>query len=353
MATIDSTYIIVFDSAKSDAIEYACDRFKASGLTCEPIEVDGNASTRAISCPRFVLERTAASLRFLKIESATGKAEPFMLSSASKYANYSSDHFFEKSEELYLLYEAIRMVETDDKIKQVITNGCESLAAGSELIFSLKDAKIVLDVFPLHVNSHKNELWKRCLWQSPLYQSQMIDSINYYYGSKVALYFAWMRHYSAWLILPAIFGGTITFINHVVLQERTTDESTLTPIFSLFIIVWGALFMQYWRRSSADLCCRWGITWHEERDDVRPEFKGETRTSIVTGREERYYPYHRRLAKYAASSLVTGLMLLAAFLVMIVSLNLQVAPPFTLASSAMTHERVAHHVAHDVAQAAP
>lgn len=55
----------------------------------------------------------------------------------------------------------------------------------------------------------------------------------------------------------------------------------------------------------------------------RPEFVGQTRTSPVTGGPELYYPHYRRKLQYLMSGAVTSLMLAVAFVVMILSLNLQ------------------------------
>jgi len=56
---------------------------------------------------------------------------------------------------------------------------------------------------------------------------------------------------------------------------------------------------------------------------VRPEFRGDLRTSPVTGKKECYYPQTRRYPSYLLSFFVTSSFLAVAFGIMIVSLNLQ------------------------------
>jgi len=270
------------------------------------------------------MDETATKHRLLKLEKDANIMEPFSQSTAITFQGHDLAEFFKPSEEVFLLWEAIRAVEVDGNFGEIV-GALENVPAGSELIFALKESTAIIDVYPLHVNSIKKELWKKCLWASPLYHSAMIDDVHSYFGSKIALYFLWMRHYSFWLVAPALFGGTISFINHFVLHEDTTEESLLTPFFSLFIIVWGAFFMQFWKRSCASKCCLWGIVGggYEERDDVRPEFQGAPRVSPITGRLERHSPRSVRLAKYVVSALVTGAMLMVAAAVMVLSLNLQ------------------------------
>ena len=60
----------------------------------------------------------------------------------------------------------------------------------------------VLTVTPLHT-AERNEVWKAAFWSilSP------VDAIYEYFGSKVAMYFAWMNFYTTWLVVP----GEVTF----------------------------------------------------------------------------------------------------------------------------------------------
>ena len=46
--------------------------------------------------------------------------------------------------------------------------------------------------------------------ESPDIQFSEVSSIKNYFGEKVGFYFAWMTHYTAWLLIPAIGGLAIT-----------------------------------------------------------------------------------------------------------------------------------------------
>lgn len=80
------------------------------------------------------------------------------------------------------------------------------------------------------------------------------DDICEYFGVKIAMYFAWLGMYTKWLIAPAVL-GIITFI----LSNRgevTRDWCIL--FFNIFNIVWATLFLEAWKRKSAELAYKWG-----------------------------------------------------------------------------------------------
>ena len=80
------------------------------------------------------------------------------------------------------------------------------------------------------------------------------DDICQYFGVKIAMYFAWLGMYTKWLAAPALL-GIVTFI----LSNRgevTRDWCIL--FFNVFNIVWATLFLEAWKRKSAELAYKWG-----------------------------------------------------------------------------------------------
>ena len=80
------------------------------------------------------------------------------------------------------------------------------------------------------------------------------DDICEYFGVKIAMYFAWLGMYTKWLVAPAVL-GIVTFI----LSNRgqvTRDWCIL--FFNIFNIVWATLFLEAWKRKSAELAYKWG-----------------------------------------------------------------------------------------------
>lgn len=96
--------------------------------------------------------------------------------------------------------------------------------------------------------------------QLQLHRSNNVFSFNFtddicqYFGVKIAMYFAWLGMYTKWLVAPAVL-GIITFI----LSNRgevTRDWCIL--FFNIFNIVWATLFLEAWKRKSAELAYKWG-----------------------------------------------------------------------------------------------
>uniref|UniRef100_A0A8C5ME24 Anoctamin n=1 Tax=Leptobrachium leishanense TaxID=445787 RepID=A0A8C5ME24_9ANUR len=60
--------------------------------------------------------------------------------------------------------------------------------------------------------------WAR--W-SQWYKYQPLDHIREYFGEKVAIYFAWLGFYTAWL-LPAAVVGSVVFISGLLTMKGNT-----------------------------------------------------------------------------------------------------------------------------------
>eukprot|EP00929_Paragymnodinium_shiwhaense_P067205 TRINITY_DN33835_c0_g1_i1.p1 TRINITY_DN33835_c0_g1~~TRINITY_DN33835_c0_g1_i1.p1 ORF type:complete len:900 (-),score=238.81 TRINITY_DN33835_c0_g1_i1:185-2884(-) len=147
-----------------------------------------------------------------------------------------------------------------------------------------------------------------------------LDRIHECFGDGVASYFVFMRTYTFWLILPGIFG---LFLKLTREKGTSVDNSTKIPLYELFIVLWAAAFPSLLDRADAHFACRWGRLEASQHTEVRPGYHGERVISPITGEMEVYYPSWKRMLKYLVSTVVTLMMLLVAFGVMIISLNLQ------------------------------
>ena len=81
--------------------------------------------------------------------------------------------------------------------------------------------------------------------------------------------------------------------------------------------------MCYWEWDCAVHAWHWNVFQEEKNTDARPEFSGELRKSPASGKQQRYYPYWKRVLAFHISFLVTAMMLAIAFFVMVCFLNLQ------------------------------
>jgi len=127
---------------------------------------------------------------------------------------------------------------------------------------------------------------------------QPLDSIEEYYGEKVAFYFAWLQHCSFHLLYLS-FVGAIVFICQ--LSSGNWDHP-LRPFFSIFVMIWSFVVMVTWRRRSNFLAYQWGTLDYQEEEIARPEFKGtEYRVCPITNTYVMYYPPWKRWLKMCVS----------------------------------------------------
>lgn len=173
------------------------------------------------------------------------------------------------------------------------------------------------------------------------------DDIAEYFGVKVALYFAWLGHYTCALCVPAVLG---TIMWACLWGRGQTAQDIGHILFSLFNVTWASLYLEAWRRYSVELSFRWGTlsTPPELLEPPRPLYKvrtcmmthrisyqcllycllqGTLEESPVTGRlEPQEAPaWQRRAFRYLVSIPIIGLCLVAVFIVMFLMLRLQVS----------------------------
>jgi len=198
----------------------------------------------------------------------------------------------------------------------------EQTKASQTLRHVLEDSGIVDVVSPCHLKHIRDKILHETI---SFRTGAPVHAIRSYYGEEIAFYFAWMSHFSKWMIVPGLMGIAIYIARS--LRGDTVDTCELTPAYGLAVFMWAILFLRFWDRQEARLAYDWGTfssTGYERKYfGSRPEFEGELRPSPVTGQMEKYYSPKKRLLKCFVSALVTCILLMGAFFVMILSLNLQ------------------------------
>ncbi|XP_071953284.1 anoctamin-8-like [Antedon mediterranea] len=191
---------------------------------------------------------------------------------------------------------------------------------GQPIVSVLLSKGVVSQVFPLHNNDDLAKL--RQTWVQAVFKKQPLDEINDYFGVKIAMYFAWLGRYTTALILPAIF-GTILWITE---SNDDTNHDKHIVIFSVFNIIWGTLYLESWKRRSAELAYQWGTldSKHELITDPRPLYTGDLFESPISGRPTPYYPaWKRNLFRYFVTLPVICLCIVVVFLSMLSIFELQ------------------------------
>ncbi|RDD44260.1 Anoctamin-7 [Trichoplax sp. H2] len=189
------------------------------------------------------------------------------------------------------------------------------------------------------------------------YKYQPIENIRLYFGEKVAIYFAWLGFYTAWL-LPAATMGFLVFIysiltmnqnpiahqvcnegKHMVMCPRCPVkagckywnlsnacgktklayivDNPSTVFYSVFICFWAVFFLEFWKRKEVTLAHQWDtLGFEEEEERPRAQFSAfapSKRNNPITDEVEPYMPPSTRLPRY-----LTGVTVLLVMLCMVV-----------------------------------
>lgn len=203
------------------------------------------------------------------------------------------------------------------------------------------DGMRLIEIAALH--SEKDDVFgKRGASRLSSWVSLSLDdalALRAYFGESVAMYFAWLHHYSTWLLFPAAVGAAVSLLDLFI--GTTADTNPLLPIFSIAIMFWAIGFVVTWERRQNVLACEFhslgsvtssllSISGGETSATVavgdkttRNDFHGVHRKNPFTGEQEVHYPRRRRVAWQLFSVVVTAAMLSVALLAQVCSLNLQ------------------------------
>ncbi|CAB3375249.1 Hypothetical predicted protein [Cloeon dipterum] len=235
-------------------------------------------------------------------------------------------------------------------INRLITEGVYSAA------YPLHDGDLKVPGSQRYLLYHEWASVKRCFRYQPL------DYIKDYFGVKIGLYFAWLGFYTH-MLLPASVVGLICFAYSWItlphnkptedICNRNGNESIWmcplcdhwcdywdlretcfhaqvtylfdnpsTVFFAIFMSFWGAMFLELWKRYSAEITHRWDLTSFDINEEhPRPQYlmrvarfsKNRTRKNSITLEEEPYVPFWslRLPATVFSFSVVLLLVLLA------------------------------------------
>lgn len=97
-----------------------------------------------------------------------------------------------------------------------------------------------------------------------------VQRIRDYHGDEIAIYFEWMNFLQSWLMLPALF-SIIVFVGNQFFFDLST--SPLAGLFSIFMSLWGTIYLVSWRKHCRGLDVLWDdyIVEHDA-EDLRKEF---------------------------------------------------------------------------------
>ena len=235
---------------------------------------------------------------------------------------------FTESEMLYIEKSILENIPITDiaKFKELLleTNkkNKNNLIYENSLFDTLINCHIILDHFPLHISDLSNKLSKKIITMKATMPYNLLRS---YLNDEIALYFCWIEHYTKFLTIPALI-SIIVFLLSKIVSKKINE--ILYIIYAFGIIIWVQFFIVFWNRKESELKVLWDNDNMEyENENKRKEFVGEIRKSIITGKDELYYPEKKKLINYSISGGITLLFISFALFIHIISLNLRLLIP--------------------------
>jgi len=183
------------------------------------------------------------------------------------------------------------------------------------VIHILHEFHVIKDIFPLHISDMKNNILK----EGFLSKKFPYNDVRNYYGDKVAMYYAWVNHYTTSLIIPSIFS-----IFTIIMVNLFSDKSKFFfTLYAVLLSIWTQLYVIFWKRRCSEIVIEWdNFTENYNLANIRREFKGKWTRSWVTGNLEKTYPSIKRVISYFYSFIISIPYVVIALSLNILFLNL-------------------------------
>ncbi|KAG7162622.1 Anoctamin-5-like 2 [Homarus americanus] len=222
------------------------------------------------------------------------------------------DYLFEICEEFFTSAIRARIVDFILRRKRFKSNDTDDFAFGIE---KLLNEGVYAAAYPIHEGDLRTEGNERSLlfsqWAAVrnFYKYQPLDYVKDYFGVKIGLYFAWLGFYT-YMLIPASIVGLLCFFyavatinNHPPSHDICSKNITMCPLcdhfcnywslqetcfharftylvdnpatifFTAFMSLWAALFLEMWKRYSAEITHRWDLTGFDiQEEHPRPQY---------------------------------------------------------------------------------
>lgn len=178
------------------------------------------------------------------------------------------------------------------------------------------------DMFALHDDTALAEL--RRTWALRWFMlNQPLNQIRFYFGEKIALYFAWLGFYTKMLVFPSI-AGIITYavIETQDIHRGGEDEGYILIAFALFVVVWSSVFAEIWKRKNGLFNALWGLHGTHRALRYRAQFRGTTSYNPITDAEEMTYESKTKRRRAFVISLVVVVLMVGIVVVALLALFL-------------------------------
>ncbi|XP_071549184.1 anoctamin-1-like isoform X2 [Panulirus ornatus] len=224
------------------------------------------------------------------------------------------DYLFHITEEFFTPAVRARIVDFILRRKKYKDSDSDDFAFGIE---KLLNEGTYVAAYPIHEGDlHEGDNERALLFNQwaavrNFYKYQPLDYVKDYFGVKIGLYFAWLGFYT-YMLIPASFVGLLCFLYAVSsinshspsndicnkhlnitmcplcdhfcdywnLEETCFHakftylvDNPATIFFTAFMSLWAALFLEMWKRYSAEITHRWDLTGFDiQEEHPRPQY---------------------------------------------------------------------------------
>ena len=184
-----------------------------------------------------------------------------------------------------------------DKIKSEIKIKEKSPFIDEDSLFeTLLNHYIISDHFPLHISDYSKKINKKMMLIKIPY-----NLIRAYFNDEIALYFAWLYHYTNYIIFPSMVSIFIFSLKFILPEEQI---ESIRMLHAIGIVIWVQFFIISWNKKLSELKVQWNNDKNLfEKERQRRDFVGELKINPVTGKYHLYYPTYKRLISYFFSAL--------------------------------------------------
>lgn len=238
-----------------DCVEVLVDEFRKVGLIVERVQGIADEFIK-LAAPLETLGRAAAELH-IKKRTHIGMDLQFEWEEVEAFVRQPDGSLFSWCERFHCYHHLIYGIV--NKSQSAVTlkfDGKEfHWEVGECLVRKLESEHFVRQAFLLHDEIKRKKLlksWALNWWDLT---NQPIDEIYSYFGTKIAIYFAFLGMYTRWMFFPAAFAITLQLIDFGSLQLL------VLPVFFIGIILWAVIFSQFWKRKNSALLARWQISY--------------------------------------------------------------------------------------------
>lgn len=213
-----------------------------------------------------------------------------------------------------------------------------SFTEGSAIVPRLIATNVIENVLPLHSPEFLKTLRQKWVFSI---EEQPVDLIRDYFGTEIAMYFAWLGHMTTALWFPALLGILIFFFGGFKYRNEPEDEQNFGQLvsdicfvlFAFFNCIWSTVYLEWWKRVQSELAFKWG-TYDAQPDsylqDPRPGFQGDyLAPNPVSGRMEPFYPtWKHAVIRYGLTYPITLMCVVCMFFAMLIIFMIQDAVNF-------------------------